>query len=93
MSRIVFTCKDEFLKWIKAHCKPSQYEIYITSFAEIILAPTKSTRNLRYAHVEIYPHWSSAEEARKAVSAALPAVEMYTIKAFDWDSTRNVGVK
>lgn len=93
MSRVVFTNKDEFLKWIKSHCQPSQYEVYFTSFAEIIMAPTKSTRSLRYALIEIYPYWDSAEQARNEVSAAIPAVEIYTIKAFDWDSTRNIGVK
>jgi len=36
MSRIIFTDKDEFLLWAKKHCTPGQYEVYITSFAEIM---------------------------------------------------------
>ncbi len=93
MSRLIFTNKEEFLRWIKAHCKPSQYECYFTSFSEIILAPTKSTRSLRYGYMEIYPHWNSAELAREEVIAAIPGVEIYTIRKFDWDQTRGVGVR
>ncbi len=93
LSRLVFSNIEQFLKWSTEHANPSQYEIYITSYAEIILAPTKSTRNLRYAHMEIYPHWESMEQAKDKVKATLPSVEMYTIKKFDWDSTKGVGVK
>lgn len=93
MSRLVFTNKEEFLRWIKKNCKPSQYEIYITTFSEIILAPTKSTRSLRYAVMEIYPHWETAEKARNDIKVAIPNVEMYTIMNFDWDHTRGIGVK
>jgi len=93
MSRIIFTDKDEFLRWIKKHCTPAQYEVYVTSFSEIVLAPTKSTRNLRYAHMEIYPHWESIDQAKDEIKATLPSVEMYSIKKFDWDHTRDVGVR
>lgn len=93
LSRIVFNDTEQFLMWSTKHANPSQYEIYITSFAEIILAPTKSTHNLRYAHIEIYPHWESIEQAKDKMKATLPSVEMYIIRKFDWDSTRGIGVK
>ncbi len=93
LSRIVFDNTEQFLKWSTEHANPSQYEVYITSYAEIILAPTKSTRNLRYAHMEIYPHWDSMDQAVNEIKATLPSVEMYHIKKFDWDSARDVGVK
>ena len=93
MSRIIFTDKDEFLRWIKKHCKPTQYEIYITSYSEAVLAPTKSTRSLRYAYIEIYGSWDSLDEAEKNIKAALPGVDLYHIGKFDWDHTMSVGVK
>lgn len=93
MSRIIFTDKDEFLKWAKKHCTPGQYEIYITSLGEAVLAPTKSTRSLRYAYVDIYDTWERVEKAEEDIKAALPKVDVYHIKKFDWDSTRGVGVK
>ncbi len=93
MSRIVFTDKDEFLKWAKKHCTPGQYEIYITSLGEAVLAPTKSTRSLRYAYVDIYDTWERIEKAEEDIRATLPKVDVYHIKKFDWDSTRDVGGK
>ena len=93
MSRVVFTDKDEFLRWIKNHCTPTQYEIHITSFSEIIMKPIKSTRHLSYAYIEIYDAWSSIEEAESALKSVLPRVEMFHTKKFDWDHTMSVGVK
>lgn len=93
MSRIVFTDKDEFLRWARKHCTPAQYEIYITSFTEMVVAPTKSTRSLRYAYIDIYNSWDSLEQAEKNIKAALPNVDVYHVEKFDWDHTRDVGVK
>ncbi len=93
MSRIVFTNKDDFLRWVKKHCTPTQYEIHITSFAEVVMAPTKSTRSLRYAYIDIYSSWDSLDQAEKDIKAALPKVDVYHVQKFDWDSTKDVGVK
>jgi len=93
MSRIIFTDKDEFLLWAKKHCTPGQYEVYITSFAEIILAPTKSTRSLKYAYTNAYSTWNRLTKAEEDIRAVLPKVDIYHIQKFDWDSTRDVRVK
>lgn len=93
MSRIVFTDKAEFLRWAKKHCTPGQYEIFVTSFGEVVLAPTKSTRSLRYAYVDIYSVWDAIEKAEDDIKAALPKVDVYHIQKFDWASDRDIKAK
>ena len=93
MSRIIFTDKDEFLRWIKKHCTPTQYEIHITSFSEIIMKPTKSTRHLSYAYIEIYDAWTTIDEAEADIKSTIPRVDIFHGKKFDWDHTMSVGVK
>ena len=93
MSRIVFTDKDEFLRWIKKNCKPSQYEIHVTSFSEIIMKPIKSTRSLSYAYIEIYDGWTTIDDAEKDMKSAIPRVDIFHVKKFDWDHTMSVAVK
>lgn len=93
MARIIFTKKDDFLEWVKDHVTPSQYEVYVTSFAEIIIAPLKSTRNLKYAYIEIYKAWEAVDEAINDVRKKVPNIKIYPIEKFDWDSEKNIGTK
>jgi hypothetical protein len=93
MPRITFTDKDGFLTWIKDHVTPSQYEVYVTSYAEIIVAPTKSTKTLRYAYIDVYIAWEDIEDAINDVRKKVPNIKIYSIEKFDWDSERSVGVK
>jgi len=93
MSRIVFTNKDEFLRWIKKHCTPSQYEIHVTSYSEIVMKPIKSTRSLSYAYIEIYNAWTTIEDAEAAMKSAIPRIDIFHVEKFDWDDTMSVGVK
>jgi hypothetical protein len=93
MPRITFTDKDGFLTWIKDHVTPSQYEVYVTSYAEIIVAPTKSTKTLRYAFIEVYKAWEDSENAINDIRKKVPGVKFYQIEKFDWDSERSISVK
>lgn len=92
-SRIVFDKKDEFISWIHTHCTPTQYEMFVTSYGEVILAPSKSTRSLRYSVIDIYECWDDIGIALKEIKKRIPNVAVYHIKKFDWDSTRDVSVK
>jgi len=93
MSRLVFNSKQDFLNWVKDHCSPNQYEMYVTSFGEIIMAPTKSTRSLRYGYVDTHKYFETLEGALTGIVKVQPGLRNYSIEKFDWDSTRDIGVK
>ena len=78
---------------MKDHVTPSQFEIYVTSYGEIIVTPTKSTKTLRYAYIEVYKAWDKVEEALDDVRKKVPNVSIYPIERFDWDSEKQIGVK
>ena len=92
-SRLVFNKKDEFLLWVKTHCNSSQYEMFVTDYGEVVLAPSKSTRSLRYSVIDVYECWEDIDNALKEIKRHIPSVMVYRIKKFDWDSTKGVGVK
>jgi len=93
MSRVTFVAKEVLLKWIKKHCKADKYEVYITPDEEIVFAPTKSTRNLRYGYLPSIRYiWDSVEDAEKEIMKTIPDIDI--IKArFEWDSSRPPGVE
>ena len=91
-SRLVFNKKEEFLKWI-TRCSETQYEVYVTDYGEFILAPTKSTKSLRYAYIDTYSAWDNPTEAIKDIRRKLPRIEIYHISKFDWDATKSVTVR
>ena len=93
MARIIFTKKDDFLEWVKDHVTPSQYEVYVTSYAEMIVVPTKSTRNLKIAYIDVYKAWDAIETAINDVRKKVPNIKIYPIEKFDWDSEKSIGVK
>ena len=79
--------------WYAKHAKPAQYEVYITNFAEVIVAPRKSTRNLRYAYIKMFPHWENIEELKKSLRISFPGCSIYSIEKFDWDNTKGISVR
>ena len=93
MPRLVFDKKKEFLNWLGSHVTPSQYEIFVTNFAELIVAPTKSTKTLRYGYVEIYKCWDDTQSAINEVVRKVPQISIYYIQKFDWDPTKSVGTR
>jgi hypothetical protein len=85
--------KDDFLKWLKKHCKADQYEIVLTDFDEIIICPTKSTKSLRYVYVELFNCWDSEEKALKDIKKNIDGVDIIRMRKFDWDSTKSPSIK
>jgi len=91
---VTFTVKKVLLKRIKKHCKPSNYEVYITPSEEIVFAPTKSTRSLRYGYVPAIAHiWDSVEEAEREIMKIVPGIDILMGTRFEWDSSRPPGVE
>lgn len=93
MPRLVFDNKKQFLNWIKDHVTPSNYEVFITYFGEIIFAPLKSTRTLRYGYINALDIWDSMEEAIKDITKRVPNLRNYRVERFEWTTDRAVGVE
>lgn len=93
MPRVGFISKEQLLKWVKKHCKPEQYEAWITPDKEIIFAPTKSTRSLRYGYLSsVTRFWNDFKEAKEEILKAQPGIDIF-MGPFDWDSSRPPGVE
>ena len=91
MSRLVFSDMTDLMSWVLDPQDPvlgNQYQAIVTSYNEIIFAPIKSTRNLRYG---VY-HGSSVEieNILEEIRVNRLYISVIRVKSFDWDTTKPV---
>ena len=93
MSRLTFGDLTELMKWVedpKDPVTPIQYQVIITSYNEVIFAPTKSTRSLRYGYYKTTQ--TEIEEILEEirVNPMFRFMSVIQVKSFDWDTTKPV---
>ena len=54
------------------------------------MAPTKSTKTLRYGYLEIPRGWSNTKDAIEELEQKLPELDLFEIEKFDWDRAQNL---
>jgi len=86
MARIEFVDTEMFTKWIKANCKPANYEAYLVRapIEMLVVTPTKSTKNLKTAYIElIYDHEGVVINYLKSAN-----INTYSVERYVWDTER-----
>ena len=91
MSRLVFSDMTDLMSWVLDPQDPvlgNQYQAIVTSYSEIIFAPTKSTKSLRYA---VYKGTKpEIEEILTELKTRRLFISVIRVKSFDWDTTRPI---
>ena len=89
MSRIVFDEVAVLLRWATDNCDAVKYQLYITSYSEVVLVPTRTSRNLRYGYIDAMFIGKKVDEVAKQVQEVIPGIKVYKVRKFDWDEDRS----
>jgi len=86
MAKIEFESVTQLLEWVKSRCSGNSHDAYVTEKNEIILAPNKSTKSLRYGY---YKYLDDPEEQDKVIRVIKEKnILVFMVKNFVWDSER-----
>ncbi len=90
MPRLVFSSREELLKWIKEKVAAEKYDLYITEESEVILSPIKSTKPLNYAYFKTS---ADPKDLVRAIKENVNGIKVYLLKSFEWATDLAPGIK
>jgi len=90
MPRLVYSSKEEFLKWVREKVTAERYDLYVTEDNELIVCPTRSTQPLTYAYLKLQ---SDPKDLIKEVRENVSGISVYFLRNFEWATDRAVGIR
>jgi hypothetical protein len=85
MARFIFGDEAQFRQWLEVHALPQRNEIYITSRGEVIVYPTKTSRPLNFAYIQVPSE--SLEWYRKLASQGF---RVFEVEKVQWDDQKEI---